>query len=292
MEFAAYAWVVISAFTHAYWNFVLKCAGGSQVFIGLSKLAEIFLFIIPFVYFVARDEIAILNYWLFYVVGALLVLANYFFLGRAYEHGELSIVYPISRAGALLFLPILAYVFIGEQIDIIGLAAIFLIVAGLFVIQLPSFSLAEIKVIFSKINSFATIQALLAAFTAACYTLWDKHSISYLSPFVYFYAYTAITGITYIVFILLKHPSGSIKNEWKISKFSILQVGFLNTFTYMLVLFSLQTGKASYVIAVRQLSIGFSVFLGWKILQETFPLPKKLGVATLFLGCILISAAR
>ena len=83
MELATYILVLISAFTHSYWNFLLKRVKGGQVFIGLSKVAEIVLFFIPFIYFLRREEIAILNYWMFYVVGALLVIFNYIFLGQA-----------------------------------------------------------------------------------------------------------------------------------------------------------------------------------------------------------------
>ncbi len=44
MRLIPYTLVLISAFTHAYWNFILKRAKGTQVFIGLSKVAEIVLF--------------------------------------------------------------------------------------------------------------------------------------------------------------------------------------------------------------------------------------------------------
>src|SRR5215213_4045525 len=118
MGLIPYILVFVSALTHAYWNFILKRAKGGHVFIGLSKITEIVLFIIPFIYLINKEEIAILNYWVFYTVGALLVIFNYIFLGQAYKSGDLSSVYPISRAGALLFLPVLAYLFIGERIDI------------------------------------------------------------------------------------------------------------------------------------------------------------------------------
>jgi uncharacterized membrane protein len=292
MRLMPYILVLISAFTHAYWNFILKRAEGTQVFIGLTKLAEIILFIIPFIYLISQDEIALLHYWPFYVVGAVLVVFAYIFLGRAYKTGDLSAVYPISRAGALLFLPGLGYLFIGERIDATGLVAILLIILGLFSIQLPSFRWREIKLVVSGFKSPATVHAMLAAFTVACYTLWDKHSISYLPPFIYFYAYTAIAGITYAAFILVTSRAEIVKAEWKRHKYSILQVGFLNTFSYMLVLLALKSVKASYVIALRQLSIAFGVFLGWKLLRELFPFPKKVGVAFLLAGCFLISLAR
>jgi drug/metabolite transporter (DMT)-like permease len=292
MRTVPYILVLVSAFTHAYWNFILKRVHATQVFIGLTKVAEVLLFSVPFIYFISRDEIPLLLYWPLYVVGALLVICAYIFLGRAYKTGDLSAVYPISRAGALLFLPGLAYLFIGERIDAIGLAAILLIILGLFSIQLPSFKPREVRLVLAGFKSPATVQAMLAAFTVACYTLWDKHSISYLPPFIYFYAYTAIAGITYAAFILITSRAEIVKREWANHKYSILQVGFLNTFSYMLVLLALKSVKASYVIALRQLSIAFGVFLGWKLLREFFPFPKKVGVALLLAGCFLISLAR
>lgn len=292
MEFVSYILVLVSAFTHAYWNFILKREKGGQVFIGLSKIAEIIIFILPFIYFINRDEIAVLNYWVFYAVGAVLVLLNYIFLGQAYKRGDLSLVYPISRAGSLIFLPILAYLAIGERINFVGILAIALIMIGLFIIQLKFFTLTEIKILSLKFKDPSVLLALLAAFTAACYTLWDKNSISYLPPFIYFYAYTAIVGLSYAAFIFIKYPFSFIKTELANHKTAILQVGFFNTFTYLLVLYSLQTGKSSYVIALRQLSIAFGVLLGWKLLHEAFPFTKRIGIGLLLTGCLLISLAR
>lgn len=289
---APYLLIVLSAFTHAYWNFVLKRTTNGQIFIGLSKVAEAILFFVPFVYLIGREEIAILNYWAFYTVGAILVIFNYFLLGQAYKCGELSLVYPVSRAGALLFLPLLAYFFIDERLDSVGVLSILLIIAGLFTIQLTAFTWNEYKLVVSKFRNSATLLAILAAFTAACYTLWDKHSISFLPPFIYFYGYTLITAACYAVFIFVKYPFASIKGELATHKFAIVEVGFFNTFTYLLVLYSLQTGKSSYVIAIRQLSIAFGAFLGWKFLNESFPLTKKCGVGLLLAGCLLITLAR
>ena len=44
MSFATYAVVLISTLTHAYWNFVLKRAGGGTIFVGLSKVVEVVVF--------------------------------------------------------------------------------------------------------------------------------------------------------------------------------------------------------------------------------------------------------
>jgi uncharacterized membrane protein len=291
-HFFPYILVAVSAFTHAYWNFLLKKAGGSQVFIGLSKLSEIILFGIPFFIFAAKYSETILRYWPLAVIGALFVLLNYLFLGQAYRAGDLSLVYPISRAGALLFLPVLAYAFINERLDLVGAFSILLIITGIFVLQLQSFHFPEILQGLTHLRSKANLFALLAAFTVACYTLWDKNALLFLPAFIYFYLYTTLAGIIYGLYIFVQYPRPAIHEEWAAHKYEILQVGFFNTLTYLLVLFALQSGKASYVIAVRQLSIVIGVLLGWKFLQETLPLPKQVGVMLLLVGCIIVGIAR
>src|SRR5437016_2507968 len=39
-----YGLVVLSALMHAYWNFLIKRSGGTVVFVGLSKIAEVVVF--------------------------------------------------------------------------------------------------------------------------------------------------------------------------------------------------------------------------------------------------------
>ena len=292
MTAAPYVLVLISAFTHAYWNFLLQRARGTQVFIGLSKLAEVALFLVPFVWFAARDGSTLVRYWPYCVVGAVLVVLNYIFLGKAYAAGALSLVYPTARGASLFFLPILGWLWTRESVDAIGILSIGLIVAGLAVIHLEAFRWNHVTRLASRFRDRAIVYALLAAFTTACYTLWDKRSVSVLAPFLYFYAYTAITGLAYGLFILVRYPAAQVRTEWAANKSPILQVGFFNAFTYLLVLYSLQSGKASYVIALRQLSIGFGVLIGWKILKEEFPVPKRAGLVLLLAGCLLISLAR
>ena len=44
MTFTAALLVILSATTHAYWNFLLKRSGGTQLFVGLSKVGEVVMF--------------------------------------------------------------------------------------------------------------------------------------------------------------------------------------------------------------------------------------------------------
>lgn len=134
--------------------------------------------------------------------------------------------------------------------------------------------------------------ALLAALMAASYTLWDKVAVSRIHPFLYFYSYTFITALFYVIFLGTRFKRPEVNAEWEQKKWSIVAVGLLNTFTYLLVLSALAVSKASYVGALRQLSLVIGVVLGWRFLNEERSTPQMVGVVLLMLGSGLIALAR
>lgn len=289
---STYLLVVLSAVTHAYWNFLLKRSRNGQIVVGLSKLVEAGM-LAPFLAIgYTTSPVRLADTWILPFVGAILVLINYVALAAAYRRAELSVVYPISRGGMLLFLPPLAFLAIGERLSTLGWTALTLIVAGIAMLQIPSFSPSALMKFGGQIHASATAYALLAALVAACYTVWDKRAIQVLSPLTYFAAYTVILGIVYAFVLPLmtraQTPSKVWRGEWKI----ITQVAVLNTGSYLLALMALQTGQASYVIALRQLSIAFGAILGWRLLGESFPKPRSVGVGFVVLGCVLLGLTR
>ena len=194
---STYLLVVLSAITHAYWNFLLKRSRNGQIVVGLSKLVEAVVLAPFLVIGYAATSVRLADTWILPFVGAILVLINYVALAAAYRRAELSVVYPISRGGMLLFLPPLAFLAIGERLSALGWTALTLIVTGIAMLQIPSLSLVTLRNFGGQIHPSATAYALLAAFVAACYTVWDKSAMQVLSPLTYFAAYTVILGIVY-----------------------------------------------------------------------------------------------
>jgi drug/metabolite transporter (DMT)-like permease len=287
----AYGIVLSSTATHAYWNYLLKRSRGGSVFVGLSKVVEVVVFAPVFLWMTMRPldwgsgAIGLI------VVGAALVLLNYAALARAYQTGDLSLVYPVSRAGILVFLPLFGFLAFGERLTIMGWIALVAIVLGIVVLQLPEFSRAAITSLAPKLRSESVAFAMAAALFAAIYTVWDKNAIRTLPAFVYFYAYTAVVAAGYIAFLWRRHPRETVLAEWRANRTSIIQVGIFNTITYLLVLIALRGETSSYVIALRQLSIVWGVLLGRLLLGESVGPPKRVGVILLVLGCALVALA-
>ena len=70
-----------------------------------------------------------------------LIEAVYFItLTRAYALGDLSQVYPIARGSAPLFVLLWAMLFLGERPTLIGAGGIFIVVIGLYLVNLPTLS--------------------------------------------------------------------------------------------------------------------------------------------------------
>jgi uncharacterized membrane protein len=226
------------------------------------------------------------------VVGAAFVLVNYACLAWAYKHGDLSFVYPLARGSILLFLPLLAYATIGERVSGFGLVALALIVCGIVALQLPALEWRAFATLGPRLRSPATMFALMAALAAACYTLWDKRAVQRVPAFAYIYMYTAMTAAAYSAFIWRRYSRGEIAVHWRAHRGAILQVGFFNITSYLLVLLALRTGTSSYVIALRQLSIAVGVALGAWLLREHVSGPKRVGVGLIVAGCVLVGVAR
>ena len=292
MTTAPFLLVLLSAAGHAWWNFLLKKSGGGATFIGLSKVVEVALMAPVFVWFFRADAPGIIAQWWLPVVGAVLVLLNYACLARAYREADLSVVYPVSRGAALALVPVLAFAVAGERTDAAGTAALVLVVAGIGIVQLPRFSRSAVRGWARSLAGGGTRFALLAALAGACYTIWDQRAVRALAPFTYFFAYTVLLTLAYCGFLAARVPARHVAGEWRRHGWPIVQVGALNSLSYLLMLVALRDGKASYALGVRQTSIAFGVLLGWRLLAEPLTRPKQAGALLILCGCLLFALAR
>jgi drug/metabolite transporter (DMT)-like permease len=280
-----------AAASHAIWNFLLKRAGGGEAVVGLSKVAEAILFAPLFVIAVLHTPAAQLRMLApLAAVGAALTGANYFFLARAYQVGQFSLVYPVSRGAVLLALPPLGWLVFRESIDLVTASAIALILIGIVTVQLHALTFAELRRFRHDLVSHpGTGSALLAAVAAAGYTIWDKHAVQDLEPFTYFYAYTLLIAIGFALKLSTPSVQSGTRTACRTHWRTIVFVGVLNTITYVLILFALRTGHSTQVTAIRQLSIALGAGLGWWLLREAATLPRRTGVALILVGALVVA---
>ncbi|MGE4296772.1 MAG: DMT family transporter [Desulfovibrionaceae bacterium] len=281
--------VILSALAHGSWNFLFKQALDKDAFLGCTKIAEPVMYALPFAFAAQRWELD-LSMWLYVGVGAVLSIANYVLLANAYKRLDLALAYPISRSSTL-FLPLLAYMIFGETIDGAGWASVLLVSAGVVVIQRrPRHRAAPAPHERARERAGVAL-AVASAFTVALYTLWGRVAVTHMHPFLYMYCYTVLTGL-YFYPSLARCGRTAVRREWRANKWRILGVSFLNTFSYVLMLFALNMSKLAYVGALRQLSLVFGVALGGWLLKEAITLPRLLGVTGIVVGACLTYFAR
>ena len=282
--------VLVSAAAHAYWNYLLKRAGGTRAFIALSKFAEAVVFLPAALWLAARAPSGTLGAAAPYIAaGTCFVLAGYATLGAAYRVGELSFIYPIARGGALLVLPPLGWLAFGERVGPLGWAAVVLIVAGVLVMQLSALRRDAWRSLLLHLRGPATLLALLMALILGTSTIWDKHAVRTVELWAYFYGYTACAGVGYLAWVTWAEGTPAVRAEWRAHGRAAVVVGVLNTASYGLALLALRTGGSTYVVGLRQVSIAVGVLLGARLLGEHVSPPRRLGVLLLLGGCVLMA---
>ncbi len=282
--------VLVAAFLHAGWNYLSKKSKRKIVFIWWFLLIGVILYFPMFLYFWPRTNISHVG-WIYITTTGILHTLYFWFMGGAYERGDLSLVYPLSRGSGPLFVPFLAVFLIHEKLSLLGAIGIALIIFGIYVLHLQSFSRQSFFVPFKALGSSASLWALCTGGTIAAYSLVDKVGVSLVYPPVYIYLMLFITFILLSPYVLTKERA-KLKEEWHINKGAILAAGFLVVFTYMMVLFAFRMSKVSYVVAVREVSIILSAFYGIIWLGEKHAKQKLTGSTFIFLGVILIGLGR
>ena len=118
----------LTAFLHSSWNILAKNSVDKHVFLCLSLWASSLIYLGPFLYrYTAIPAIG----WGFIVISGSLETVYFILLGNAYNHGEVSILYPLARGTAPLLVIVFAACFLGERISLLGFLGIILILVGI-----------------------------------------------------------------------------------------------------------------------------------------------------------------
>src|SRR5262249_3451287 len=126
--------------------------------------------------------------WLIIAVSAALEVAYFLFIARAYRLGDLSMVYPLARGTAPLFLLLLTALSlfgVSDHLSALGAAGVVLIATGLYILNLPRLGawLAPL----GSLARPAPQAAVLAGLCISLYTLADRAGVQQLDPLLYTY---------------------------------------------------------------------------------------------------------
>lgn len=286
MDGMAIVLVLSAAFFHAFWNFLVKKAGGGPVFIWLFASFSV-VFYAPLCAYLLwmkrfRFSPAALT---FIVVSALLHLMYFLILQQGYKKGDLSLVYPLARGTGPLLSVFAAIVFFGERPGWVAGTGAALIVFSVFYFAggLRLFERRETGV------SWSLGYGILTGMVIAAYTIWDKQAVSavLIPPII-------LDWSSSIVRMLVLGPYAArrwdaVKRQWKMNKKYILGVAIFNPLSYILVLTALIFTPVSYIAPAREISILFGTVLGTHFLAEGHFKERIVSAGLMILGMIALS---
>ncbi len=279
--------LMVAAGIHSAWNLISKRGLDKQAFLWLAMLMTALIFAVPFAVLYAP----IPAYgWIIIGLSGVLESAYILLLGKAYQHGDLSLVYPIARGSAIMFVTLLAVLLLNEHVPWLGAVGILVIVCGMVVTNLTSLSIGALRAPLASLRSRPSQLALLTGLSIAGYSLVDKVGVRYVPPLLYVYLIFA-AGALFMTPYMLGMRGAAVSREWQANKWRIVLVSVMFITTYVLVLSVMATAQVSFVASVREVSVIFAALMGTLVLREPFGQQKILGATLIFMGILCIGLA-
>ena len=277
--------VLGAAVCHAGWNVALKRAHGSGLsFFALLGIAEIVVWAIP-VWWLLPNIDHIPPGWLIAMFGSAVVHIAYFWLLlRAYKSADLSLAYPLARATGPLLSVLAAIVLLNESPSVWALAGAFLIIAGSVWIGLSGAKATHLGPAQLKGIGFA----LLCGSMIAIYTVWDQQSVTRIGVPVMLFYWGSI-----VMRVLLTLPAlwfdRAALGQWARQDAKVLvTVAVLSPLAYMMVLAAMKLAPLSLVAPAREISILLGVLAGAKFLKEGHLFSRLGAAARMVVGITLL----
>ncbi|MBM7061662.1 EamA family transporter [Pseudomonas sp. UL073] len=272
MNTAVFLAVMAAAVLHAGWNALLKIGldrflTASLIQIGAGLLA---LLALPLVALPAASA------WPWIALSALLHIGYNHFLARAYRHGDLGQVYPISRGSSPLIVALLSLLLLGDRLSAGQWLGLLTLVAGIWLMAVRGGHNR-------RIAGPLLVDALLTASFIAGYTLADaagaRANQDALSYALWLFAVNGLVMAAVLAVQRGPQVFARLGVHWR----SGLAGGLMSMSAYSLVIWAMTQAPVALVSALRETSVVFALLIGWALLKESVP-PLRL------LACLVIVA--
>lgn len=272
---------------HALWNTLVKRSRHKTVFIWWMFVASGGLFSLALPLVPEQFRWPGTETILMIVIGAVCFVLYHLFNGRAYQEGDLSIVYPLSQT-SMIYVPVWGITLLGERLSLLGICGILLVILGTYSVQLQHLSLTELLRPFRDLRSRSVRFALMAGFIYSIGSIAEKTGVRYYSPllFTYFLVLTMLLLMT----VNLGRPKYRqlIKEELREHWGLILCSGPVMMASFLTFRYGLSMAPVSYAVPVRQVSIMVGVLIGILFLGESFGRIRLISALFILAGAALI----
>lgn len=270
-----------AAALHAGWNALLKIGLDRFLSASLIQVAAgaVALCALPLV------AVPVAAAWPWIALSALLHIGYNSFLARAYQYGDLSQVYPISRGSSPLIVALLSVLLLADTLPRGQVLGLLTLVAGIWLMALRGTRKA------SRFSPPMLFSALMTAIFIAGYTLADaagaranRDALSY-SMWLF-----AVNGLVMAAVIAARRGPAvflQLGPHWK----GGLAGGGMSLAAYSIVIWAMTQAPVALVSALRETSVVFALLIGSLLLKESMPPIRLIACTLIALGVILMKLA-
>jgi drug/metabolite transporter (DMT)-like permease len=278
MEISVIAAVLVGAAMHAGWNSLVKIGLDRFSVILLLSLAQGLQSLVLLWFFPAPALAA----WPWLLASAFLHTGYKLFLIRAYEHGDLSQVYPLARGSAPLIVAAFSALVLGETLSLTGTFAVVAIGLGVVLMSLKGGG---------ALGRLPAKALLYAAGTAACtaaYTIVDGMGarVSGTASGFTFWMFVLDTFIM-VTYALATRGGAAIRRlapEWR----NGLAAGGLSLGSYWIAIWAFTVAPIALVAALRETSVLFVMLIAVVLIGERAGAWRWLAAALIVGGIVLM----
>ncbi len=270
--------ILTAALLHAVWNAIVKSAADRTTTMGLVALGHV----IPGAIMVLTLPLPNAESFPYILISTVVHFGYYFMLGKAYQHGDLSVVYPIARGIVPALVSLWAMLLVGEVLPIQAWIGITLIAVG---IQLSNW-----KALRSGVGRSALLFALGTGICISIYSVFDGIGVRLSGNTLSYWAWGAFLHLFIAGFVGIRRRNTLAELPLKVWVVGLLG-GLVSMAAYGLVLHAKNFAPLGAVSALRETSVIFAALIGFIFLKEGNWI-RRLGAAILMaFGVALIGLA-
>ncbi|HEY2980734.1 MAG TPA: EamA family transporter [Anaerolineales bacterium] len=279
MSLPAIGLLFLSAALHTFWNLLLKQAGGKYIATFWTVVLSGLIFA-PVLFFTGLPP---RSQWPLLLISAIVEVAYFLSLSQAYQDHDFSLIYPVARGTAPAFLTLWSILILGERLTRGGAAGLALIVIGLMVAGGSSYLAGGVP------PRRALVLALLTALFISIYSFIDGFAVKHGPTVSYAIGIFTLIPILITPFVLLRYPRALLQQELSANWKRLALIAVLGVCSYILALTAYALAPLSYAGAIREVSVVFGAFAGWRLLGEKMGGARLFGAAIIFAGILMIA---
>ncbi len=280
--------VLLGALLHALWNALIKSSTDKPLDTALVHVLGSVL-ALPVLLAIGLPQPAALPF----IAASVLVHIGYFIaLAGAYQHGDLSLTYPVMRGLAPLLVALASASLIAEPPSAGAWAGVLAITLGVVLVGLshPGQVLTHRK---------ALLYALANALIIAVYTVVDGLGVRTElaaggSPLRYALLLFVLNSLAYPLLVWRQRGAAGraqmlayVRRRWPLA--ALGSVASISSYT--IALWAMTQAPVASVAALRETSVLFAAVLGSWLLKERFGLQRALGTAVIVAGVVALRLA-